>query len=128
MELDVAEYIKGSDTYQSLKTPVVIDLSNDTVDQYETNDTCNTNSTKNQITDSNKYPEQPLGMSNINYCWLKADYDVKNGTGNEYICKNIDELLLEETTNEKYGKAAVEKVRKYYIYLSTEFNADDIKK
>ena len=66
MELYIDENIKGSDNNKSLHTNVVIDLSNDTVDQYETNDTYNTNGTKNERTDSNKYPEQPLEISNIN--------------------------------------------------------------
>ena len=101
VQLCIYDNTTGSVNNKSLHTNLVIDLSNDTVDQYETNDTCNTNGTNNQITDSNKYPEQPLGMSNINYCWIKADHDVKNGTGNEYICENVDELLLEETINEK---------------------------
>ena len=45
-------------------------------------------------------------MSKINYCWLKANYDVENGTGVQYTPRNVHELLLEESCMINYGTAA----------------------
>ena len=73
-----------------------------------------------------QYPPKPAGMSNINYCWLKASYDVKNGTGVECTPENVHELLLEESCNMKYGPAAVAEVRLKYNDLANQFNKADL--
>ena len=67
-------------------------------------------------------------MSNINYVWLKEKYYVKNITSVHYSPENINELLLEESCNIKYGPAAVVEVCLKYTELANQFNkANSIK-
>ena len=49
-------------------------------------------------------------MSKINYCWLKVNYDVNNGTGVQYTPENIHKLMLEDSCNIDYRYAAVTEV------------------
>ena len=57
-----------------------------------------------------QYPPKPLDISNINYYWFKANYEVKNGTGVQYTPKNLHELLLKESCNIKYIPADITEV------------------
>ena len=64
-------------------------------------------------------------MSNINYCWLNASYDQKHSTGEEYHPENVKDLLLEEHCAIKNGVEGVDKVRKRYSTLVSEFSGTD---
>ena len=64
-----------------------------------------------KMTHESQYPPKPVEVLNIDYCWLKANYDVKNGTGVECSSDNVHKLLLEESCNMKYGHADVAEVR-----------------
>ena len=61
-------------------------------------------------------------MSNINQCWLKEIYDVKNDTDVQYTPENVHAFLLKESCNTKYGPTAVAEVRLKYNKIDNQLN------
>ena len=81
----------------------------------------------NQIGHSGFYETQPKWMSNVNWCWYKAERDVKLGDKSAKRLDNARDIVLEQSYQIKSVMKAVQSIRNEYKDIVSKFSISDKK-